>query len=241
MADNLVNTVKHHIVLNPNHVQRVNIIGCGALGSKVALEVAKLGVKEIHLYDFDTVSSENIANQGFSHLDVGKLKVQALGDFINHMTGCEPIQHNEKVETSTVLQGITFLLVDSMKAREEIYNSSIKGNGLIPFFIDARMGVSSYQVVTVNPISKGQTDSYEKEMMYKDEEVSSEQTRACTVTPSIGATSGMAANHAIWQFIKAVNVYFGKLEYTKNVQIEKDVYVALTDTSYLSSHTYPVV
>jgi hypothetical protein len=118
-----------------------------------------------------------------------------------------------------------------MDARRQIYFNCIKEKHQIPFFIDARMGVSSYNIMTINPVSEKQCSWYEGEMLYSSEEVESTNDHVCTVVPSIGATSGMAANHVVWQFMKAFNYYFGSTKYMKECEIEKEVYVALTDTS----------
>ena len=47
-----------------------HVIGCGAIGSHVCEELARLGISNVHLYDFDTVSSHNITNQMFKTNDI---------------------------------------------------------------------------------------------------------------------------------------------------------------------------
>lgn len=58
---------------------KVLVIGCGGLGSPIAIYLATSGVGSIHLVDFDTVSISNLHRQVFYKLeDVGKFKVEVL-------------------------------------------------------------------------------------------------------------------------------------------------------------------
>ena len=57
--------------------EEVHVIGLGAIGSHVCEMLARIGVENIHIYDFDTVEAHNIANQNYFYDDVGVLKVLA--------------------------------------------------------------------------------------------------------------------------------------------------------------------
>lgn len=62
---------------------KVLVVGCGGLGSPVAVYLASSGVGKIHLVDFDTVDSTNLHRQVFYSLeDVGKSKAAVLSAFI---------------------------------------------------------------------------------------------------------------------------------------------------------------
>jgi molybdopterin/thiamine biosynthesis adenylyltransferase len=61
----------------------VLVVGCGGLGSPVAVYLASSGVGKIHLVDFDTVDISNLHRQVFYSLeDVGKFKAAVLSEFI---------------------------------------------------------------------------------------------------------------------------------------------------------------
>ncbi|WP_339659430.1 HesA/MoeB/ThiF family protein [uncultured Polaribacter sp.] len=61
----------------------VLVVGCGGLGSPVAVYLASSGVGKIHLVDFDTVDITNLHRQVFYSLDdVGKSKAAVLSAFI---------------------------------------------------------------------------------------------------------------------------------------------------------------
>ena len=61
----------------------VLVVGCGGLGSPIAVYLASSGIGEIHLVDFDTVDITNLHRQVFYTLDdVGKPKAKVLSSFI---------------------------------------------------------------------------------------------------------------------------------------------------------------
>ena len=60
------------------HDARIHIVGCGSVGSTVAENLARCGVTNMTLWDFDKVEPHNLANQMFRQQDIGKLKVEAL-------------------------------------------------------------------------------------------------------------------------------------------------------------------
>lgn len=76
-----MNLVKSQDYFNPLDVKkRCHIIGCGSVGSTIAELLVRLGLTDIALYDFDTVSPHNIANQMFFDSDIGRQKVDAVYD-----------------------------------------------------------------------------------------------------------------------------------------------------------------
>ena len=46
----------------------VLVVGCGGLGSPIAVYLAASGIGKIHLVDFDTVAVSNLHRQVFLHL-----------------------------------------------------------------------------------------------------------------------------------------------------------------------------
>jgi adenylyltransferase/sulfurtransferase len=61
----------------------VLVVGCGGLGSPIAVYLAASGIGKIHLVDFDTVDLSNLHRQVFYKLkDVGKPKAKVLRKYI---------------------------------------------------------------------------------------------------------------------------------------------------------------
>lgn len=127
--------VKSQDFFNPLEVtERVHIIGCGSVGSTIAELLARLGITNISLYDFDTVSAHNIANQMFFNEDIKRPKVEAVKDLICKINpdAEKNIKLYPKGYTSeTRLSGYVFLCVDNIDLRREIatknkFNQSIR-------------------------------------------------------------------------------------------------------------------
>lgn len=65
------------------HRLRVAVVGCGRLGSVVAVTLARMGVRHLLLIDPDTVECHNIPEMdGLTASDVGRPKAEALASFI---------------------------------------------------------------------------------------------------------------------------------------------------------------
>ncbi|WP_299015680.1 HesA/MoeB/ThiF family protein [uncultured Polaribacter sp.] len=61
----------------------VLVVGCGGLGSPIAVYLAASGIGKIHLIDFDTVDETNLHRQVFYSLDdIDKPKAAVLSEFI---------------------------------------------------------------------------------------------------------------------------------------------------------------
>lgn len=124
----------------------LHIVGCGAIGSHVAEQLARIGCTNIHLWDFDTVSSHNITNQLFNEEDIGSLKTYALADklkAINPNIFADLTVH-ETWWTKELLNGYVFLCVDNIDVRREIVKKNQYNPNCIAFF-DFRMRLTDAQ------------------------------------------------------------------------------------------------
>ena len=75
-------------ILNPEEFNtRINIIGAGATGSWVAFSLAKMGLQNLHIYDFDTVGMHNLPNQMFGVRDIDRNKAISIRNIIKLFTG----------------------------------------------------------------------------------------------------------------------------------------------------------
>lgn len=64
---------------------RVGIAGAGGLGSNCAMLLARSGVKNFTIADFDVVEASNLNRQFYFPEDVGQPKVEALGRNLRHI------------------------------------------------------------------------------------------------------------------------------------------------------------
>ncbi len=137
-----------------------HIVGCGAIGSSVAMQLVRLGADNFYLYDFDKVEIPNIGVSQYNEQDVGLPKVRAL---INHMKRVNVMIKVEGIiDRFTTYEGskegILILGLDSMKARRDIVKMLVKCPYKPKIVIDGRMGAEHYQQYIYNNITMSQYD-----------------------------------------------------------------------------------
>src|SRR5579871_4059024 len=102
--------------------ETATVIGVGAIGRQVALQLTALGVPSIQLIDFDEVTITNITSQGYLTDDVGRPKVEATGDMchqIEHLLSVEEI--NDRFRPAHEVGTSVFCCVDSISTRATIW------------------------------------------------------------------------------------------------------------------------
>jgi hypothetical protein len=180
----------------------IHLIGAGATGSWLALALTKMGINNITLYDFDEVEIHNIPNQAFNIGQCGKNKAEALKELVELNTGIVVKAKNTKVTGVERMQGIVFVLTDSMKSRKDIYEKACKFNPGVKLMIETRMDLKGGRIYTIDPSNLDHIKAYEG-TLYTDEEVI--EPSGCRVSQTI-VSSGMGIiSLAMWQMINFVN------------------------------------
>jgi sulfur carrier protein ThiS adenylyltransferase len=115
----------------------VSVIGVGAIGRQVALQLAAIGVRRLQLVDFDEVDATNVTTQGYLNADIGAQKVLATASMARAI---EPSLELDIVpdrwRPKLLLGEAVFCCVDSISARSAIW----KGAGAAcRFWADGRM------------------------------------------------------------------------------------------------------
>lgn len=148
---------------------QINIIGVGGIGSFAAIALAKLGVKKIRVWDFDTVEPHNIPSQFLKVDDLGKSKVESLAAIVKELTGTEIEAKNTKWEPGMALDGIVIAAVDSIDTRKLIWND-VKYNPDVALYVDARIGGETVRVISVSPMQDIlKHEHYEKTLFKKED------------------------------------------------------------------------
>jgi len=135
-------------LFNPaEHKERhVTIVGLGNIGSHTAQAMARMGVKNFTLYDFDTVEEHNLASQAYTVSDLGVLKTTATSLAITALQPGAVVQIVDAAFTGKEnVTDILIIAVDSMVARKEI-QEQLNVDGKNPFVIDGRMGGGQVEV-----------------------------------------------------------------------------------------------
>ncbi len=131
----------------------VLVVGCGGLGSPIAVYLAASGIGKIHLVDFDTVATTNLHRQVFYDLnDVGKSKAEVLSAFIKKRAPFTVVNFtNEQVTKETIFEFMEnvdivvdgtdslptkYLLNDAcvVKGKPLVYGSLYKFDGYVATF-----------------------------------------------------------------------------------------------------------
>ena len=111
----------------------INLIGCGSVGSTVAELLARFGLTNINLYDFDVVEEHNLANQMFTTKNLYKPKIEGVYERIVEINpeAAKSVKLFPEGWNGQKLSGYVFLCVDNIELRRKIvednkYNLNIK-------------------------------------------------------------------------------------------------------------------
>jgi adenylyltransferase/sulfurtransferase len=132
---------------------KVLVVGCGGLGSPIAVYLASSGIGHLHVIDFDKVDVTNLHRQVFYALeDIGKFKSEVLAGFIEKRApftqvsfSTEPITKDNVFESITnydiIVDGTDslptkYLLNDAcvLEGKPLVYGSLYKFDGYVSSF-----------------------------------------------------------------------------------------------------------
>jgi sulfur carrier protein ThiS adenylyltransferase len=127
------------------------VIGVGAIGRQVAVQLAAMGVPRLTLYDDDIVAVENLAPQGYWLEDLGISKVRATTAVclcINPDIEMRAVEDRFKRSSERTLPRdhklIVFCCVDSIQTRRLIWETI---HHRAEFFVDGRMSAEVLRVL----------------------------------------------------------------------------------------------
>ena len=185
---------------------RVHIIGCGAIGSTVAENLVRFGITKITLYDFDTVEAHNIANQMFRHTDIGKLKIDALAEYLTEINPecAADLKLVKEGWTGQRLSGYVFLCVDNIDLRREIA-TACKENTFVKGMFDFRMRLTDAQHYAADWSDQKMVETSIKSMAFShDEAKEATPVSACNITLSVVPTVREVVALGVSNFINFV-------------------------------------
>ena len=125
---------------------KATVIGVGAIGRQVAIQLTAIGVPYLQLVDFDVVELSNLASQGYLQDDLERFKVDATADIcqqINHQLHVE-VQKDRFKRTSSA-GNCVFCCVDKIETRKHIWDA-VKDK--VNFYADGRMSAEVLRVIT---------------------------------------------------------------------------------------------
>lgn len=171
----------------------VSVLGVGAIGRQVALQLAAIGVRKLQLIDFDIVDLNNITTQGYSWREVGGPKVNALRQSL------ELIERDIEIETIAdkfrpriMLGQAIACCVDSISVREAIWRAA---GSRCQFWCDGRMLGEVIRVLTATDQASRQ---HYPQTLFEQHEA---EAGRCTARSTI-YTANIAAGLMLHQFAR---------------------------------------
>ena len=172
---------------------KATVIGVGAIGRQVAIQLTAIGVPHLQLIDFDHVETSNLATQGYLQKDLKRPKVDATAEFtreMNYDLNVEVIF--ERFKRSTPVGNCVFVCVDSIVVRKLVWDT-VKDK--VVFYCDGRMSAEVLRVITACD-EKGR--GYYPQTLFTAEQA---QTGPCTAKTTIYCAN-IAAGFMMAQFTK---------------------------------------
>jgi hypothetical protein len=123
------------------------VIGVGAIGRQIALQLAAIGVRRLQLIDFDRVETANVTTQGYLQEDVGQLKVAATRRAVEAIDPAIIVDEcADRFRPKQSVGDVLFCAVDSISARASIWRAV---EHRCRFWTDGRMLGETIRVLCV--------------------------------------------------------------------------------------------
>jgi sulfur carrier protein ThiS adenylyltransferase len=192
------------------------VIGVGAIGRQVALQLASTGSRQIELIDFDHVEAVNVTTQGYPTEDIGHAKVEATARTIREIDPAIRVTVvADRYRPKRSIGEAVFCCVDSISTRTAIWRSA---SARCAFWADGRMLGETLRILTAT--REAERDRYAKTLFPQ----SASQTGSCTSQSTIYSAS-IAAGLMLHQFTR----------WLRGIAVDADTTVNLLAGEYVVS------
>jgi molybdopterin-synthase adenylyltransferase len=128
---------------------RATVVGVGAIGRQVALQLAAMGVPWLQLIDPQVVEVVNLGCQGYLDADLGRAKVVATAGLCRQINpAVEVVTEVGRYRRSGEVGNVLFCCVDDIEVRRRISESVAGRDQGVEFFADGRMSAEVLRVLT---------------------------------------------------------------------------------------------
>jgi molybdopterin/thiamine biosynthesis adenylyltransferase len=125
---------------------KATVVGVGAIGRQVALQLTAIGIPWLQLIDFDVVEESNLASQGYRELDLNEPKAEATADSCTEINDDASIYAvKERFRRSMEIGNVVFCCVDQIETRRLVWES-VKDK--VNFYCDGRMNAEVIRILT---------------------------------------------------------------------------------------------
>lgn len=168
-----------------NEIQRQKIIlaGCGGIGSWTVLQLARMNPAALFMYDDDTVEQANMSGQLYCHDDIGKAKVDAMGDMISSYTTMHNIYAiKDKFTANSEAGDVMICGFDNMSARKTFFTAWNNHVMAKPeeerkkcLYLDGRLSIDTLQVFCITGDNDWAMAEYADKYLFTDAEAEETQ------------------------------------------------------------------
>ena len=187
---------------------KVTVIGVGAIGRQVAIQLASIGARQIQLIDFDTVELTNITTQGYFQEDLGRSKVEATAEHIQRIdSDIQVLTILDRYRPHHHVGEVVFCCVDSITSRAAIWKSLQDQQ---QFWCDGRM---LSEVIRILIVTDQLSREHYRTTLFSQSEA---HTGSCTSQSTI-YTANLAAGLMLHQFTRWLRGLLNESELSLNL------------------------
>lgn len=201
----MIDLSKSYEFFQPEKItDRIHIVGCGSVGSTIAENLARCGIKKFTLWDFDKVEPHNIVNQMFRQQDIGKTKVEALKEIMTEINPEVELKIKENGWNGEMMSGYIFLAVDNIELRKKIVEQHMD-NQCVKAMFDFRTLLESAQHYAADWSDYKMKKALLNSMQFSHEEAKDETpVSACGVTLGVATTVRLICALGVNNFINFI-------------------------------------
>ena len=169
-------------LIDQNKLGNVDVVGCGGIGSALAVQMGIMGWKKVVFWDDDWLEEHNLSSTTYPADHLGNSKANAALCMLLDFGSKEQLDTSRanvsriEPDIESSLTNSVFMCTDTMDSRRDVYEKWRTNNDR-EFFIDMMMGDLSLNVATATK----ENDIYMK-TWYPDESVEDEP---CTAKHTI--------------------------------------------------------
>jgi molybdopterin/thiamine biosynthesis adenylyltransferase len=173
-----------------------------------------MGIPTLRLFDADIVAPHNLPNQIFRKSDIGRTKVKAVAEVVELFSDAAVETVPAMYDGSQTLDGVVISAVDSMTARQVIWNK-VRYNIHVPLYIEARMGAEVLILYTFCPTDPDAVAEYEK-TLYSSAEAVHQPCTEKSIIYTVMVAAGMITGQ-VKKWLVGEQFYFEIVMDLKNV------------------------
>jgi len=197
----------------------IAVVGCGAIGSRVAHLLCDMGFGEkLCLYDPDVVEMHNLASATYELSDIRTSspypKVAALRYQLERKWG-EPIRYSNTMRITRRGQcghKTVFTCLDSMAERKKVMGTALFLDGHAKWVYDARITATTIFAIGYDITDPKQHRHYMEELYDDPDPAQDAQMGGCNQKTSVASTAAIAASLVVQLFMNHVNKVDGPNE-----------------------------